>query len=349
MMRQTETPAPRKYAPLMTLVSMAMLGIAGYVWYTAGHNGQPASHPPRQGLGKEVLAKARTAIANGQLEPARDLMLAYVRANPADAEVRPLLARTLWNLGQDEQAQKVLEELQKINPGLAQTYWLAGEIAKSEGNADYMKYFAQAVNSPTVEPGMLSAYALELLAAGKDDDAQKYLDRSVSAGHSDAATLQGLGDLALRHKNPAKAADLLRESIKLDPTQSAPWRLLAAAQRQMGQADQAAKTLQDALGATRDRAAIYYQLGTLRQSQSQPAEAADAFAAAADPEILDKASRVQAATNAAVEYFQLGRFALAMKYIDLALALDPQNAQARQWVTRIEDARFGRPTSQPKK
>lgn len=336
----------------MTLVSMTMLAIAGYVWFTAQQRADRIAKPSRQTLAQEVIVKARAAIAANEPQLARDLMQTYVRATPSDTEVRPLLARTLWNLGQNDQAQQVLEALQKLKPGLAETYWLAGEIAKADGHPDYLKYFAQAVNSPTVEPRMLSEYSLELLAVGKDSEAEKYLqraDEAVGNGPKDWTIWQGLGLVAMKKKQYDKAIANFKEAIRCDRTRPDPWRALAQAQRESGQVEQAALTLQEGLQATRDRTAIYYGLGLLRQSQSQPAEAADAFAAAADPDILDKTQRVHAATEAAIGYFQLGRYALAMKYVDLALTLDPQNARAREWVGKIEDARFGRATSQPAK
>ena len=66
-------------------------------------------------------------------------------------------------------------------------------------------------------------------------------------------------------------------------------------------------------------------------------DAAKAFELAAGGE---SSQRVRACYHAAACNYRLGRFAMAMKYIDAASALDPDDAKIAAALKRIEDARF---------
>lgn len=346
-----QTPPPGRSAPAILALSLAVLAVALYVWWSSG---RPAEKPQvnadsKGSLTQDVLSRAKTLVAGGQPAPARDLMLAYVGTHPDDVLVRPLLARTLWDMGQLDQAQQVLSDLENISPLQAQTLWLKGQIAKARGDSEYMKLLSQAVEGPTSEPEMAPMYALELIERGQDEQARKYLQRAADAGVSDPRIGQGLGQLALKLRQYPQAIAHLENALKLDRANAACWRMLAQAHREDGSLDQAAQTLNDALKACRDRTGLYFELGNVRLAQSQPAQAADAYALAADPEVLAKDQRLGAATEAAINYYQVGRYAAAMKYIDLAASLDSTDARVRQWAAKIEQARFWTPASEPAK
>ena len=331
---------------MVLALAAAVLAVAGYVWWSSGPTPEKPSPHGEATLAKEVLSKAKSAIAAGDPTAAINLMQTYIRTHPSDVEVRPFLARTYWTAGQTPLAEEVLTGLQRLAPNLASALWLRGEMAKARGDRDYLKYFAQAMSSPTVEPAMVSLYATELLAHEKDAEAEKFLNRATAAGLKDVPTLHGLGLLALKRKEYAKAEDQFREALKIERTNAPSWRMLATAQREDGHPEKALATIQEALKATRDRAALNLELGRTLVILHRPAEATDAFAAAADLSALPAPERVEAALEAAIGHYNAARFAQAMKYIDLALSLDPANERARQWVTKIEDARFS-PATMP--
>lgn len=341
-------PAPRPSRPFGAVLALAavVLAVAVYIGWFRSETPHKPDNPTGTSLAQDVIIRAKSLAAAGQTAPAIELMQSYVRTRLGDVEVRPALARILWSAGRIDEAGRVLDEIQRIAPNLAPALWLRGEMAKARGEADYAKHFAQAVASPTVEPPMLSLYALELLASGEDAEAQAFLTRAQAAGLKDVPTHQGMGLLALRRKQYAQAAEQFREALKIDRASAACWRMLAVAQREDGQVEQALQTLQDALKATRDRAGLYLETGRTLALLRRPSDAAQAFAAAADPSVLPTQDRVEAAVEAAIGYYRSGRYALAMKYVDLALSLAPGDARAREWVSRIEDARFA-PASAP--
>src|ERR1035437_8402396 len=91
----------RQHNRYITLVIVALTGVIAVAAIIAWNSHVRVPRPPKSQttLAQDVLKTARGAISLGQNVQARDLMLAYVRTHPDDVEVRPLLARTHWNLG----------------------------------------------------------------------------------------------------------------------------------------------------------------------------------------------------------------------------------------------------------
>ncbi|MCC2955549.1 tetratricopeptide repeat protein [Massilia sp. IC2-477] len=97
-------------------------------------------------LGWAGLGLARTMVAQGQFEEARDTLEALVQANPRLMAAYDLLARCHEQLGASADAQKVLEEAVSISPHMVRRLRKLGEVAMENGDAEAAeKSFKQVV------------------------------------------------------------------------------------------------------------------------------------------------------------------------------------------------------------
>ena len=97
-------------------------------------------------LGWAGLGLARTMLARGELEAARDTLAALVQANPRLMAAYDLLARCHEQLGSTGDAQKVLEEAVAISPHMVRRLRKLGEVALENGDAEAAeKSFRQVV------------------------------------------------------------------------------------------------------------------------------------------------------------------------------------------------------------
>ncbi|MCC2974425.1 tetratricopeptide repeat-containing response regulator [Massilia sp. IC2-476] len=97
-------------------------------------------------LGWAGLGLARTMVAQGQFEEARDTLEALVQANPRLMAAYDLLARCHEQLGASTDAQKVLEEAVSISPHMVRRLRKLGEVAMENGDAEAAeKSFKQVV------------------------------------------------------------------------------------------------------------------------------------------------------------------------------------------------------------
>lgn len=98
-------------------------------------------------LGWAGLGLARTMLALGAVEDARDVLAALVQANPRLMAAYDLLARCHEQLGSTQDAQKVLEEAVSISPHMVRRLRKLGEVALENGDAEAAeKSFKQVVN-----------------------------------------------------------------------------------------------------------------------------------------------------------------------------------------------------------
>ncbi|CAN7406625.1 tetratricopeptide repeat protein [Massilia sp. LjRoot122] len=98
-------------------------------------------------LGWAGLGLARTRLAQGEVEEARDTLEQLVQANPRLMAAYDLLARCHERLGATTDAQKVLEEAVAISPHMVRRLRKLGEVALENGDAEAAeKSFKQVVS-----------------------------------------------------------------------------------------------------------------------------------------------------------------------------------------------------------
>jgi len=334
--------------------------------------------PPPKGTSElqRVLTQARNLMAMNRpaaYAGAASLMGTYVRRYPMDVEVRPLLAEALFKAGRTEQAEHTIDDLLKLTKPTGEALWLKGELVRlrqfrqysmelagalwlnglatpPRPRSSHISFFRRAAEADTgTRPEIWLKFAVELLRADKHDLAgqkdligrreelaEQYLNKALDAGLRDVRTLAGLGELALKRESFEQAAKMLAEATRQNPKDFELWRMLAQAQKEAGMQLKAAESIQQALKLRRSRDALILK-GQIDQLRGRRAEAAEAFAeAAADPRL-----RPQASFWAARCYYHVEKYALAMKYIDIAASLMPDKKDVVELRRKIEDERFG--------
>lgn len=346
-----KTRASRWYAIWAPLVMTA--AVVGLTVFLALREPRPPSRPSDNdgsSLARKVLAQVEGLMELGQYESVVSLAQAYVRSHPGDIEVRPLLAEAQLELRRADQAELTIDELLALAPHSPEALWSKGELVRDRGGSGYADYFRKAADSiEGAGPDILARYAQELLARGRMDEAERYFLRAQSAGARDARVLGGLGTIALQRKQYDRAEGFLAEAVESDRENPHLWVLLSEAQMESGKLDLSAATVAEAMNACRRKRDLWMMLGTIRLRQKRTAEAAEALAEAARYPVV----RGRAALGAARCYYDLGEYALAMKYIDLAAVEGIDTPEFADLLEQIEDARFGpvtppRSTSEPR-
>jgi len=360
--RQSSLPAPapappaggKWRTPLLLVLTAGVLGLAAWLAFAPPaappiHLGNSASRPAGQTQADQVLATAAPLLAGRQYKPARDLLAAYVRSDPADTKVRPVLAQALLAMKDAQAAERVVDDLLRLDAQSSAGLWLKGILLRKRGADGAEKMFRHAAQSPQATPDIHARYGLELATSGQFDQAERYYRKALAAQADLLPAQGGLSELLIRSGRFEEAAGLLERAVAASPKDPDLWRMLADARRNLGQLQPAHDAATKALALTRDGPTLVLmgEIELLLAGQAQQANAptirqsaAEAFAAACDFAPV----RADAAFKAARCYYFLERYALAMKYIDLARQTAPDRKDVQEWTTKIQDARFPRPT-----
>jgi tetratricopeptide (TPR) repeat protein len=291
--------------------------------------------------------------------PEQDSTSPRAGGSPAkDLEDRLVLAQALMALDGAAEAQEAeleIDEVLKRAPRTAKALWLKGELVARRGGDKYMYFYQQAAQSPDATPEIWVRYGLTLKSSGDPAAAEEYLRKAYDAGVKDHRTCGALGELAYGAKRFRQAADYLAEAVKRRPSDARSWRLLAAAQRNLGEIDAALKTLEEAIKVARgdDRADLLLERGQTQLRQAGPDGLKAAAQTFAEATAYSKVA-ADAALRAAQCYSRIpGCSGPAMQYVDLAARLRPNDKEVLNLRAEIEDARFGRrvpptaPASEP--
>ncbi len=335
--QNSKQPDSKPHLAIAMLVMTAV--VIGLAIMIANRKSGLGGDQSRNGAGSQsevqkVCDNAKGLMKDGAFGPARDLAMAYLKANPNDTQVRPLLAECQIELGELGQAQNTLGrlialELKQGNVH-AQSHWLMAKALKREGDGRYVEFLKRAADSEDARPEMLGDYGREMLMRGDLAAAQSYLRAASAKGDHGSLTLAALGELAFRRRDFAGAAKQLQESIrvleesaKLKPPKRQDdsdfrdrslnrWELLTTAYRALGQNDLAAKAIDEGLRAQRS-GQLYMDKGTLLLGGNVP-QAVEMFKQAA----AFAGFRVQGNVAAARACLAGGGYAQAMYYIDQA-------------------------------
>ena len=314
--------------------------IVAFQWFR-GSGGPPGPAPRPAVLESEsILAEAQRHVEAERYDQARAVMEPYVRKNPLDAVVRPRLAEVYLKLGKLDLAEAAAGKAVRFAPGAARALWAKGLVCQAGGDRDgAMGFFRQAAESSSADAEIWGKYGLVLRAEGRADQAADYLHRAYDAGRRTVPILTALGLLRMGANRYAQAASYFGDALRLVPNDVDVRLSTAEAWKLAGKFDQAEAVLKDAPECREAQGRILMALGDVRVLRKCHEEAAEAFALAAGYQAM----RPEAALRAARSYFFAKRFALAMKYIDIAWDYRPGHPEVAQWREWIEDARFVRP------
>jgi tetratricopeptide (TPR) repeat protein len=324
-----------------------------------------------------LLARARKMIAVGRKDDAVRAMQDYVRLHPDDVEIRSALTEVFLGAGKFDEADEILDEILQRRPDHPTSLWRKGQliVARARRQAEDRERAAAADDRTALRAKLLeliraaerlaetflrkaadqddagadiwSRYGLMLLNRGETARARNYLNRALRTGRIEedlapeqaGAVCLALGNMAFQENDVVRAETLLNRAAALVPGEPEPWQLLAELQRNLERRDAAADSLRRGLKLVPSgrQGALLLRLGKTLNREETKLEAAEAFARAAD----HAAVRREALPLAAECYYQLGQYALAMKYIDQAAELPGDAPAVAELKTKIEDARFG--------
>ena len=142
----------RAVAALRLLPSPAVQGFLGKLVRTKAKSNDAT----------ERLILRRAAVALGWISGPRaaaDLALLFDNADP---EVRPLLARLLFDKGQLPQAETIVDEVLKLSPQHAEMLWLKAQLVRKAGRSGWENFMRMAAQSPQATAPIWANYAVEL-------------------------------------------------------------------------------------------------------------------------------------------------------------------------------------------
>jgi tetratricopeptide (TPR) repeat protein len=185
-------------------------------------------------LGWAGLGLARTMLAQGQVEDARDTLAALVQANPRLMAAYDLLARCHEQLGSTGDAQKVLEEAVSISPHMVRRLRKLGEVALENGDAEAAeKSFKQVVTkarysefrNPEDHVNLVRAMVTRGDVAGAGGvirDLERSMRGSANVdackAYSSALLLEKMGNVSAAVAELSNAVSAARTSSGLSPT-----------------------------------------------------------------------------------------------------------------------------------
>jgi tetratricopeptide (TPR) repeat protein len=284
---------------------------------------------------RALLGSAKTKIALERLADAKSQLTAARQKAPKDMDVALLLARTEEALGN----KKAAEEL----------YGTAVDLADPQ-NPEAVQAYA--------------AFAKFLAAQGKNVEATAKLDQARAKLPDSAALQRAMGEVAVAQGQFQEALDHFEAALKKNPNDLGTRFRLGVTYRRMHKLDLAAKALDEVAAVDREYPGIALERGLLFEESGDLQRALEQFKSASQkaPNDLDLMLRVGAAyvaigevdtalpsllkvkdarPNSAEANHFVGRAylkqgglegALAMRYLQRAVALDPNKAEYHLYV-----------------
>ena len=164
--------------------------------FTLKQQGAAARKPtPAPGSpGDEFYKRAQEAVANGDLNLAKEQLVAALRADENHAEAQSLLGYLLGQEGDLPSALKHLERAVTVRPDSADAHYSYGAALWYSGSRD--KALSELEKSVRLDPGAGASYALLGMALRETGDlaaSQLNLKRAIALSPTSAATFVDLG------------------------------------------------------------------------------------------------------------------------------------------------------------
>ena len=249
-----------------------------------------------------LLRQGLQARAAGRSAEAQAAFLEALKLDPEDPDALHLMAEQLKEQGRLTEAQELLRRALVTDPHRAQTWFRQGDVAEDLGQLDTAE--ASFGRAAEIDPGHAQALynrARLLRNLRRPQDAMSSLRQALQ---SSATT-------------PALRAQILQ--------------LRALLEEEGGDIEGALDTLDNALLAAPQRAALHHNRGVLLQRLSRPAAAL----AAHDQALLLGLDAADAHYNRGNSLQSLGRSADALAAYREALSRDPQHALALYDIARL--------------
>jgi len=270
-------------------------------------------------MGLANLALKNTAVANDRFETALVFVPDFPPALLAKARMKAVA-------GDIDGALALVDTVMKKAPALAEGWKFKGDLLGSQNRSkDALAAYGKAVDA---DPQNLAARLMIvsfLIQEGNFDDAGKDLERAqkMAPNHPETTYLQAL--LAYRQQNYAAARDAMQQHLKVAPDNPEGLLLSARINYQMGAYTQAEAELRTVLQKFPEQRLARRTLIQTYLRMNQPGKALDTAKPLLEAKDLDG----DTLTLIGEVYAQNGDMAKASKFVEMSVALDPNNPTRR--------------------
>ena len=235
----------------------------------------PEAPPAPSVPGSDAYAEGRRLVETGDLEAARERFAAAIAADGANAAYRSAYGRTMWDLGQRQQALAEFGIAARLDPGRQLAYARALDIAGERADAvnEYEVALARAPDSGVVHEHL----GRLLYRSGDFGEAATHLEQAVAWHPDDPVLRQEYGYALDAAGDKDRAAEVYREVLESAPEAVVSRGLLADNLYEQGQKDEAMAVVQEGLELTPDAPLLQRQLGSLLERSGDGAAAAAAY------------------------------------------------------------------------
>ncbi len=237
----------------------------------------PGDDPKRLVELDRMMHRVIELYSRGEVVPAAELARAVVEKRPSMALGRSLLAQTLLEIGETDQALDIMRRARAdgavTDTLLRQLGLTLAEAGDTAGALDVLRPLAA-----SADPRSLNALALALTEAGSYRQAEAVLERTLAADPDNAKTREQLGLLDLRRGRWAAARDHCRRALELNRRLPLAWNNLGVARYQLADTGGALDAWRRAVELDPELWDALYNLGTKALEHGRGDEAREAQA-----------------------------------------------------------------------
>ena len=217
-----------------------------------------------------VVEMATMLATSSRLGQAESLIRSAIERQSNLPVLRQTLVQVLIAQQKFDAARDQAEALKTVAPAQATGFFLAGQIAQAQNRyADSVREFEAALKIQPDAADSLAGLTRGLLASGKNQQALERVTAEAARNPKNAAVQNLLGELLLSRKDWSGAQRALQAAIANAPAWWLPYRNLAMGQVMSGHTDDAKRTYQTGIDATKGEAALSIDLAALQERGGQ--------------------------------------------------------------------------------
>lgn len=276
-----------------------------------------------------MLSLAREQFNNNDLEGARKSITEALAILPENADLRVFSARLAIEQGNLELAEAELLRASAADPKNAAVDYYRGTLMQRwQRMPRALDLYVLACEKNPKELAYILAQAEALVALDREDEAQALLKKTQESGNfENSAELRTLrGQVYMRQKKYAEAAEQLRDATMLSPEETGIREQLARALYAGGRKPEATPVLERLVADEKyaKRADLHTQLGECYLAAERPNEAKASFETASNLQ----PGNLNYTLNLAKASLDVGDIRRADMTVRRAVALSPGDAQA---------------------
>lgn len=228
-------------------VGLIALGVAGCSGARSkGHEvAVNAANERWQTLRSNTMLKlAQQQFDTGDLDQSEKTLVEAINADPKNARLYVLAGRIALERSQLERAFQRLATASTLDPKLSDAPYYQGIVLQRwQRYEEALACYEQSEKAQSDNPAFILAISEMLVMLDRMDEATARLKEKVGYFDQNAGIRVALAQLAMMKKNPAEAAEYLKQASRLQPDQQQIVENLAVAQLAANQVNEAIETL----------------------------------------------------------------------------------------------------------